>query len=199
LTAPVANAPDAQDWAVPYKKAQRVVKSVKVKWVVLSDLKRLGFPTDRAVLDLVLDGPRGTTIPFVVDPGGFVPRSSEWFSLEDSLKAIQTGIQEAQAAPTRIEAVTRLNRILMIAPTHKETLEVFSDQLYQGFLNYGSRLHGVQLGDQRLAQRFNELYWTVQSQTDRFDMSLGAEIGGKPEPMPADYLYSMITVMEALA
>jgi hypothetical protein len=199
LTAPVANAPDAQDWAVPYKKAQRVVKSVKVKWVVLSDLKRLGFPTDRAVLDLVLDGPRGTTIPFVVDPGGFVPRSSEWFSLEDSLKAIQTGIQEAQAAPTRIEAVTRLNRILMIAPTHKETLEVFSDQLYQGFLNYGSRLHGVQLGDQRLAQRFKELYWTVQSPTERFDMSLGAEIGGKPEPMPADYLYRMIPVMEALA
>ena len=30
-------------------------------------------------------------------------------------------------------------------------------------------------------------------------MSLGMEIGGKPEPMPADYLYRMIPVMEALA
>ncbi len=199
LTAPVANAPGAEDWAVPYKKAQRVVKSVKVKWIVLSDLKRLGFPADRAVLDLILDGPRGTTIPFVVDPGGFIPRSTEWFSLQDGQEAIQTGIQQAQAAPTRLEAVMRLNRVLMIAPTHKETLEVFSDQLYKGFLNFGSRLHGVQVGDERLAQRFNELYWTVQSQTDRFDMSLGMEIGGKPEPMPADYLYRMIPVMEALA
>jgi hypothetical protein len=199
LTAPVANAPGAEDWAVPYKKAQRVVKSVKVKWVVLSDLKRLGFPTDRAVLDLILDGPRGTIIPFVVDPGGYVPRSTEWFNLQDGPEAIQTGIEQAQASPTRLEAVMRLNRVLMIAPTHKQTLEVFADQLYKGFLDFGSRLHGVQLGDERLAQRFNELYWTVKSQTDRFDMSLGMEIGGKSEPMPADYLYRMIPVMEALA
>jgi hypothetical protein len=199
LTAPVANAPGAEDWAVPYKKAQRVVKSVRVKWVVLSDLKRLGFPTDHAVLDLILDGPRGTTIPFVVDPGGYVPHSTEWFGLENSSDAIQTGIQEAQAAPTRLEAVMRLNRVLMIAPTHKHTLEVFSDQLYKGFLDFGGRLHGVQLGDERLAQRFNELYWTVKSQTDRFDMSLGMEIGGKSEPTAADYLYRMIPVMEALA
>jgi len=199
LTAPVANAPGAEDWAVPYKKAQRVVKSVKVKWVVLSDLKRLGFPTDRAVLDLILDGPRGTIIPFVVDPGGYVPHSTEWFTLQDSQEAIQTGIQQAQAASTRLEAVMRLNRILMIAPTHKPALEVFADQLYKGFLDFASRLHGVQLGDERLAQRFNELYWTVKSQTDRFDMALGMEIGGKSEPMPADYLYRMIPVMEALA
>src|SRR5690606_10242684 len=61
------------------------------------------------------------------------------------------------------------------------------------------RLHGVQVEDERLAQRFNELYWTVQSQTDRLDMAMGMEIGGKSEPMPADYLYRMIPVMEALA
>lgn len=199
LTAPIANAPGAEDWAVPYKKAQRVVKSVNVKWVVLSDLKQFGFPTDRAVLDLVLDGPRGTTIPFVVDPGGYVPRSTEWFGLPESLAAIQTGIQQAQGAPTRLESVMRLNRVLLIGPSHKPALEVFSDQLYKGFLDYGGRLNGLQLGDERLAQRFNELYWTVQSQTDRFDLSLGMEIGGKSEPMPADYLYRMIPVMEALA
>ena len=199
LTAPVANAPGAQDWAVPYKKAQRVIKSVKVKWVVLSDLKRLGFPTDRAVLDLPLDGPRGTTIPFVVDPGGFLPRSTEWFSLEDNPEAVQTGIQEAQAAPSVLEAVMRLNRVLMIAPAHKEALEVFADQLYKGLMNYGSRLHGIQLGDERLTQRFNELYWTVQSQTDRMDLALSMAIGGKAEPRPADYLYRMSPVMEALA
>ncbi|MGP0594022.1 hypothetical protein ACTRXD_15980 [Nitrospira sp. T9] len=199
LTAPIANAPGAEDWAVPYKKAQRVVKSVNVKWVVLSDLKQFGFPTDRAVLDLVLDGPRGTTIPFVVDPGGYVPHSTEWFGLPESLAAIQTGIQQAQAAPTRLESVMRLNRVLLIGPSHKPALEVFSDQLYKGFLEYGGRLNGLQLGDERLAQRFNELYWTVQSQTDRFDLSLGMEIGGKSEPMPADYLYRMIPVMEALA
>jgi len=167
--------------------------------VVLSDLKRLGFPTDRAVLDLALDGPHGTTIPFVVDLGGFVPKSAEWYSQQDQPEAITRGIQLAQEASNTLDAVMRLNRVLMIAPTDKHTLEVFAGQLYKGFLLYGGRLNGVHLNDPRLAQRFNELYWTVQSQTDRFDMSLGMEIGGKSEPMPADYLYRMIPVMEALA
>ena len=199
LTAPISNGPGVEDWAVPYKKAQRVLKSAKVKWVVLSDLKRLGFPTDRAVLDLALDGPHGTTIPFVVDLGGFVPKSAEWFSQQDQPEAITKGIQQAQEASNTLDSIMRLNRVLMIAPTDKHTLEVFAGQLYKGFLLYGGRLNGVHLNDPRLAQRFNELYWTVQSQTDRFDMSLGMEIGGKSEPMPADYLYRMIPVMEALA
>ncbi|MDR4494206.1 MAG: hypothetical protein R3B74_07250 [Nitrospirales bacterium] len=199
LTAPISNGPGVEDWAVPYKKAQRVIKSVQVKWVVLSDLKRLGFPTDRAVLDLPLDGQHGTTIPFVVDLGGFVQKSTEWFSEQDQPDAIATGIQQAQEAANILDAIMRLNRVLMIGPDNKQTLEVFADQLYKGFLSYGGRLNGVHVNDPRLAQRLNELYWTVQSQTDRFDMSLGMEIGGKAEPMPADYLYRMIPVMEALA
>ena len=199
LTAPISNGPGVEDWAVPYKKVQRVIKSAKVKWVVLSDLKRLGFPVDQAVLDLPLDGPHGTTIPFVVDLGGFVPKSTEWFGPNDQPEAIAKGIQQAQAADNTLDAVMRLNRVLMIAPAHKQALEVFANQLYQGFLQYGGRLNGVAVNDPRLFQRFNELYWTVQSQTDRFDLALGMEIGGKSEPMPADYLYRMIPVMEALA
>ena len=138
-------------------------------------------------------------IPFVVDPGGFVPHSTEWFGPADQPERIQQGIKEAQSAPSTLEAVMKLNRILMVTPTDQHALQVFADQLYKGFMDYGSRLHGIHLSDERLAQRFNELYWTVQSQTDRFDMSLGMEIGGKSEPMPADYLYRMIPVMEALA
>ena len=199
LTAPVSNGPGVKDWAVPYKKVQRVIKSVHVKWVVLSDLKRLGFPTDQAILDLPLDGPHGTTIPFVMDPGGFVPKSTEWFGPNDRPESIILGLQQAQAAQSPLDAVMQLNRVLMIAPTNKQVLGVFAHQLYQGLMNYGSRLHGIHIGDARLAQRFNELYWTVQSQTDRFDLALGMEIGGKAEPTPADFLYRMIPVMEALA
>ena len=171
LTAPISNGPGVEDWAVPYKKAQRVIRSLKVKWVVLSDLKSLGFPTDQAVLDLPLDGPHGTTIPCVIDHGGFVQKSTEWFSQEDQPKAVAAGIEQAQKAPDNLEAIMRLNRVLMIAPTDKHALDVFADQLYKGLMNYGSRLHGIQVNQERLAQRFNELYWTIQSQTDRFDLA----------------------------
>jgi hypothetical protein len=199
LTAPVSNGPGAADWVVPYKKLQRVIQSVKVKWVVLSDLKRLGFPIDQAVLDLPLEGPHGTTIPFVVDAGGFVPRSAKWFGPDDHIQAALAGVKQAQAASNPLDALMQLNRALMIAPNNKQVLSVFANQLYQGLLNYGGRLNGISIGNPRLAQRFNELYWTVKSQTDRFDLALGMVTGGKAEPTPADYLYRMIPVMEALA
>ncbi len=199
LTAPVSNGPGAADWVVPYKKVQRVIQSVKVKWVVLSDLKRLGFPVDHAVLDFPLEGPHGTTIPFVVDAGGFVPHSAKWFGPDDQIEAALAGVKQAQAAATSLDALMQLNRALMIAPNNQQVLSVFANQLYQGLLSYGGRLNGIPIEDVRLAQRFNELYWTVKSQTDRFDLALGMVTGGKAEPTPADYLYRMIPVMEALA
>ena len=199
LTAPISNGPGAADWVVPYKKFQRVVQSVKVKWVVLSDLKRLGFPIDQAVLDLPLEGPHGTTIPFVIDAGGFVPHSTKWFGPDDQTEVALTGVKHAQAASNPLDTLMQLNRVLMIAPNNKQVLSVFANQLYQGLLNYGGRLNGISIDDPRLAQRFNELYWTITSQTDRFDLGLGMVTGGKAEPTPADYLYRMIPVMEALA
>jgi hypothetical protein len=199
LTAPISNGPGSADWVVPYKKFQRVIQSVKVKWVVLSDLKRLGFPVDHAVLDLPLEGPHGTTIPFVVDAGGFVPHSAKWFGPDDQIEAALAGVKQAQADPTSLDALMQLNRALMIAPNNQQVLSVFANQLYQGLLSYGGRLNGIPIEDARLAQRFNELYWTVKSQTDRFDLALGMVTGGKSEPTPADYLYRMIPVMEALA
>ncbi len=199
LTAPVSNGPGAADWVVPYKKVQRVIQSVNVKWVVLSDLKQLGFPIDQAVLDIPLDGPHGTTIPFVVDAGGFVPHSTKWFGPNDQDQAAMAGVQQALSAQNVLDALMQLNRVLMFAPNNKEVLSVFANQLYQGLLNYGGRLNGIAIENARLAQRFNELYWTVKSQTDRFDLGLGMVTGGKAEPTPADYLYRMIPVMEALA
>ena len=199
LTAPVSNGPGAADWVVPYKKVQRVVQSVKVKWVVLSDLKRLGFPIDQAVLDLPLDGPHGTTIPFVMDAGGLVPHSTTWFGPDDQIEAALAGVKQAQETSNPLDALMQLNRALMIAPNNHQVLSVFGNQLYQGLLSYGGRLSGISIEDALLSQRFNELYWTVKSQTDRFDLGLGMVTGGKAEPTPADYLYRMIPVMEALA
>ena len=87
----------------------------------------------------------------------------------------------------------------MFAPANTHVLGVYANQLYQGILELGSNLNGIPIADARLIERFNELYWTIKSQTDRFDLGLGMVTGGKAEPTPADYLYRMIPVMEALA
>lgn len=199
ITAPVANAHGSEDWVVPYKKPQGVVKAVTVNWVVLSDLKRLGFPTDTAVLNIPLDGPMGTIIPFVIESGGYRPDSTEWWEADDALAALHEAVQQVKTLPDRRERIALLNRILIIHPHHQEALEVLAHELYEGLLAYGSRLHGIQLTSAYLAQRFNELYWTVQSQTDRMDLALDMAMGGKAEPTPADYLYRVIPIMEAVA
>ena len=199
MTSPVSNASGSKDWAVPYKKPQGIVKAVKVKWVVLSDLKQQGFPVDQAVLDIPLEGPHGTTIPFVIEAGGFVQHSTEWWGPGDAPEALQEGLERAKNTTDTQESLMLLNRILLVNSRYQEALQVFADRLYNGLLSYGQRTHGVRLDQGTLAQRFNELYWTVQSQTDRMDLSLHMEMGGKSEPQAADYLYRMIPVMEVLS
>ncbi|RMH06465.1 MAG: hypothetical protein D6704_07310 [Nitrospirae bacterium] len=199
LTAPVANAPGEKDWAVPYKKPVRPVKSVIVRWVVLLDLAALGFPADVAVLNIPLDGPMGTTIPFVVEAGGYEPRSTEFWKPSDDPVALDIGVQKSLGLSDHRERVRMLNRVLAIDPHHLQALQALTNELYDGLLNYAERLHGIGLSNSEVAQRFNELYWTIQAQTDRMDIALDMEMGGKAEPTPADYLYRMIPAMETLA
>ncbi|NKB80366.1 MAG: hypothetical protein GKS05_00430 [Nitrospirales bacterium] len=198
IQAPVANAPGEKDWAVPYKKPVRPVKAVTVKWVVLSGLAQLGFPTDLAVLNIPLQTEQGTPIPFVIEPGGYSPKSTEWWEPDGLSEVLDAAIIRANALPDRQERITLLNRVLAIHPTHQFAIESLSHELFDSLLTYGQRLHGINVSNPQLAQRLDELYWTVQSQTDRMDLSLGMEMGGKAEPTPADFLYRMIPVMETL-
>jgi len=198
IRSPVGNAPGQKDWAVPYKKPLRPVKAVVTKWVVLSDLKQHGFPIDIAVLNIPLESKFGTTIPFVIEAGGYMPNTTEWWEPEDDPAALNSAVIRAQAFPDRQERITLLNRVLSIHPQHQLALESIAQELYDGFLAYGARTHGVEISDKALARRHNELYWTIQAQTDRMDLSLDMEMGGKAEPTPADYLYRMIPAMENL-
>ena len=91
-----------------------------------------------------------------------------------------------------------LNRVLVVDPLHVEGLQAIIVELYDGLLDFGARTHGVQVESGPLYQEFNALYWTIQSQTDRMDISLEMEMGGKLEPTPADYLYRLIPAMETL-
>ena len=199
IASPVANAKGSMDWVVPYRKARQAVKAVKVKWIVLSDLKRLGFPVDHAVLDIPLKGPYDTIIPFVIDAGGYVPESTEWWSPEDDPGIVQEAIQTARAATDRKQSIMLLNRVLLANPKNQEAIEVLAHQLYQGLLAYGGRLDRIHVGQPALADRLNELYWTIKSQGDRMDISLDMEMGGQSEPTPADYLYQVIPLLESLA
>lgn len=198
MTSPAANGPGQQDWVVPYKKPIHPVKAVTVKWVVLSGLLQHGFPVDTAVLNMPLTSAMGTPIPFVVDPGGFEQHTTEYWSPKEAQAALTAGLARVKTLPTRRERISMLNRILVVNPWHVEGLQAITAELYAGLLDFGARTHGVQLESGPLYQAFNALYWTIQSSTDRMDISLEMEMGGKSEPTPADYLYRLIPAMETL-
>ena len=198
MTSPAANGPGQQDWVVPYKKPIHPVKAVTVKWVVLSGLHQHGFPVDTAVLNMPMTSSMGTPIPFLVDAGGFEQRSTEYWSANEAQAALTAGLERVKTLPTRRERISMLNRILVVNPSHLEGLQAITAELYAGLLDFGARTHGVRLESGPLYQAFNALYWTIQSSTDRMDISLEMEMGGKSEPTPADYLYRLIPAMETL-
>lgn len=198
MNSPVANGSGQQDWVVPYKKPIHPVKAVTVKWVVLSGLFQYGFPVDTAVLNIPLKSSMGTPIPFVVDAGGFEQNSTEFWNPNEARTALAAGVTRAKTLPTSRERISLLNRVLAVHPSHVEGLQAITSELYDGLMDFAARIHGVQVKSGPLYQEFNELYWTIQSQTDRMDISLHMEMGGKSDPTPADYLYRLIPAMETL-
>ena len=198
ITSPVANAPGTMDWVVPYKKPIHPIKAVTVNWMVLSGLRQHGFPTDTAVLNLPLVSSMGTLIPFVIEAGGFEQHTTEYWSAEEAASLLDEGVKRAKILESRRDRIAMLNRVLAVDPSHVSALQAMTHELYAGLLAYAVRNHGVDIASDVLYQGFNELYWTIQSQTDRIDISLHMEMGGKTEPTPADYLYRMIPAMETL-
>ncbi len=199
LLAPVSYAPGAYRWANTVKRPKRAIKSVVVKWVVLSGLATHGFPGDVAVLNLPPEPGAGVAAPFVTEPGGYVPNSGIWWEAADAPGVLLAAVGRAAQFPGARERIALLNRVLIVDPAQPEALTALSRELYRELLAAGARLHGQPVLDQALAIRFNELYWTMQAQTGRLDISLGMEMAGLSEPTPADYVYAMVPVMERLA
>src|SRR6266568_4136282 len=71
ITSPVTYAPEEEGLTATVKTTAQALKSVTVKWVVLSGLRKLGFPGDSAVLNLPMAGHDGDPLPFVTETGGY--------------------------------------------------------------------------------------------------------------------------------
>ena len=203
LTSPVTFAPGLLTKLTNViKSPKQALKQVTVQWVVLSGLRKLGFPVDIAVVNLPAAGPGESVVPFVTETGGYEMNSGVWWSPADASGPLVAAVGRASQLPEQQDRIAMLNRILIIDPLQAEALNVLSRDLYQTVLRMGATAHQVAIGDPALAARFNELYWNAYSETVRTDISLGMEMGGRlglAQPTAADYLYRMFPVMETLA
>jgi len=205
LTSPVTYAPGAYKWTNTVKRPRQALKAITLKWVVLSGLRKLGFPGDVAVLNLpvaplnVDAGGLHEAIPFVTETSGAVPDSAVWWGPADAPGLLIAAVGRAALFPDLRERVALLNRVLIIDPGRPEALMTLTRDLYASILRDGAAAHKFAFGDPVLAARFDELYWDAYAQTTRMDIALGMEMGGFLKPTTADLLYRMIPAMEKLA
>ena len=202
ITSPVTYAPEEEGLTAMVKTTAQPLKAVTVKWVVLSGLRKLGFPGDTAVLNLRVAGPGGDPIPFVTETGGYIPSSGAWWKPTDAPEVLSAALQRMAQYAEQRDRIALLNRVLIVDPGHVAALTILTGELYQTLVNAGAAVHRMPIGDATLAARFNELYWNAYAQASRIDISYPRNMIGKDgvaAPTPADHLYRMLPAMERLA
>jgi hypothetical protein len=201
LLSPVSYAPGSSRWTTTTKRPRQALKSLTLRWIVLSELKKLGFPADTAVLNLPVKEASATApaVPFTAETGGYEPNSAQWWQPADAPGILIAAVGRAQLFPELHDRLAMLNRVLIIDPAQGEALTVMTRDLYAVLLRLAVRTHQVAVSDPALAEVFNELYWNTYAQTTRWDLSLGMEMGGLSQPTAADFLYRMLPAMQQLA
>ena len=201
LTSPIAFAPGAYQWTNTVKRPKKAIKAVTIGFVVVTGLKKLGFPGNAAVINMPVipaDDPGGP-VPFVTERGGYVKHSAAWWEPQDVSGLLIASVGRAGHFPDLRNRVALLNRVLIVDPYQPEALTLLSRDLYETLLAEAGALHRVPVTNEALAMRVNQVYWDTYAQTTRTEISLGMEMGGFSKPTPADYLFRMIPAMENLA
>ena len=205
LTAPITKAPGTVKWTNTIKPARRALKTINLQWVVLSGLKKHGFPGDSAVVNLLVedgtpvDGIAQEIVPFVTEFSKAVPGSLTWWGPEDVPGVLTAASARAAGFPNLRDRVALLNRVLIIDPKQPDALTVLTRDLYAVILRDALPGHNLVVKDPSLAMVVNEHYWNIYAQAARVDLSLGMEIGGFDKPTTADYLYRLLPALGALA
>lgn len=205
LTAPLTYAAGSYKWTSTIKRARRAVKEVTTQWVVLTGLKKHGFPGDTAVVNLPVTsgavdaGGVQERIPFVTETSRALLDSLIWWGPADAPGLLTAAAARAATFPELRDRVAMLNRVLIIDPNQPDALMVLSRHLYSVVLHDAAATHKLIVKDPALSLVVNEHYWNIYAQSVRMDLSNGMEMGGFDKPTTADYLYRLISALRTLA
>ncbi len=211
FTAPLALRPEEIWWVNGSQRQFGPVREVTARFIVVTGLRKFGFSADRAVMNEVLPGtPLIVTTHYGLHPdngrkfdrvnpaqpfvkGELVPGSTQWWKRTEAEPLIQAALDRAPhlSSTERGELLTRL---LLIDPNHTDAHLLRGEDAYQAFLKQGIVKGGLAANDGEALKRIAELYWTIQAQTWRQELTAVAE-GYEPA---ADALYRSLASYEAL-
>ncbi|MFO0699627.1 MAG: hypothetical protein U0236_10375 [Nitrospira sp.] len=211
LTAPLALRPEEIWWVNGSQRQFGPVREVTARFIVVTGLRKFGFSADRAVMNEVLPGtPLIATTHYGLRPdngrkfdhtdpsqlvvkGELVPGSTQWWNRAEAEPIVQAALGRAPHL-SQAERAELLTRLLLIDPNHTEAHLLRGEDAYQAFLKQGVAKGGLAANDGVALQRIAELYWTIQAQTWRQELTAVAE-GYEPA---AEALYRSLASYEAL-
>jgi len=211
LTAPLALSPEEVWWVNGSQRRFGPVREVVARFIVVTGLRTFGYPVDRAVMNEILPGaPRIPTTHYGLRPdsgrkfdysdatrgilkGELVPGSARWWKQDEAAPAMRAALDRAKHL-SAAERSTLLTRLLLIDSDHAETHTLRGDDNYQAFLHQGVEKGNLAARDEGVLRRIAELYWTIQAQTWRQNLTAVSE-GYEPA---ADALYRAIASYEAI-
>lgn len=191
LTAPLALRPGEVWWASGVLRRYGPVREVTVRFVVVSGLRKLGYPVDQAVVNEALPGAPVQVgihygrLPQSADPGGrqndevknrlgaggLVLGSARWWDRKDANQAFAAGLARAEQMPRSTERARLLTRLTLIDQADPALHTVIADDRLQTFLREGLTKSGISGPDEAVATRLAELYWNLQAQTWRQELT----------------------------
>lgn len=211
LTAPLALRPEEIWWVSGTQRRFGPVHEVQARFIVVSGLKQFGYPVDRAVMNEALPGaPLIPTTHYGLRPdagrrfetvssdmlvkGELLPGSARWWERDEADALFRQALDRAAHLPAADRAAL-LTRLLLLDPADADVHAMRGDDSYLAFLRQGVAKGGLAARDETALWRQAELYWTVQAQTWRQELTAVSE-GYEPA---ADALYRAIASYEALA
>ena len=211
LTSPVTFAKGAYRFRSTIHRPRVAVKSVAAQFVVMTGLKRLGYPGDVAVLSVPVsvlsdagDLPQtgelpNEAIPFSTETSRLLADSATIWQPSDGSGLLIAAVARSRHFPELRDRIALLNRVLLIDGEQPEALTAMTNDLYSRVLATGDAVPPVPFKDAMLARRVTELSWNWYAQNFRMDLSNSMEMGGLAEPTAGDFLYRMIPAMETLS
>ncbi|MDH4362320.1 MAG: hypothetical protein OEW33_16470, partial [Nitrospirota bacterium] len=164
MVAPLALRPGEPWWASGVIRRYGPVRTLLVRFFVVSGLQSYGYAVDHAIVNEAL-----VDAPQLAEPGspGILPDSPKWWDRSQAAQLFEDELRQAQRLDSLTDRLGKYRRLLLLDPNHPALNAALGADLYLAFLREGMAKGGINATDEATVFRLVELYWNLQAQTWR--------------------------------
>jgi len=164
MVAPLALRPDEPWWASGVIRRYGPVRTLLVRFFVVSGLRNYGYAVDYAIVNEAL-----VDAPQLAEPGspGILPDSPKWWDRNQAAQLFEDELRQAQQMVSYTDRLGKYRRLLSLDPNYPALNAALGGDLYLAFLREGMAKGGINAPDEATLFRLVELYWNLQAQTWR--------------------------------